>query len=356
MAYVRLGMIQKSQTYNVFLDTEVFDGHQYDFNTPDFKTLIAHVSKGIMRVYMTDVTKREIERHIHQKASEIFAQLERLRKFPIVRNLKHHPFDSLAIAITAQEVEEELLSQFHSFCDAIKLQVLLVEGIDIVGVINDYFEQKSPFGTGKKKAEFPDAIAAYALKKWCMENSQEMYVVTGDPDWKGVCGPSTPLVYKEKLAEVLTEVLDLKTAEAIFIGFQERSEEIEELVKQEFLELGFSTYNVDGEVEDVRVLSIGFIEVYIIDAKDGNALLEVQCEITFEADVTYENYSNSPYDNEEKAYLWSETINTSVDHTTKKTVNIELTYLEDSPEELEIQSIVFEGGDISVFVDELDNL
>ena len=45
-----------------------------------------------------------------------------------------------------------------------------------------------------------------------------------------------------------------------------------------------------AEIEEIRILSINLENVYVIQAKDDYALLEVECEITFEAKVTYEDY------------------------------------------------------------------
>ena len=46
-----------------------------------------------------------------------------------------------------------------------------------------YFSSSPPFGVGKKKSEFPDAIALLSLERWAKSNGKHILAVSGDKDW-----------------------------------------------------------------------------------------------------------------------------------------------------------------------------
>ena len=49
-------MADSAATNNVFLDTDVFDCHQFDFGALSFRRLVRHAADGPMRVLLTTVT------------------------------------------------------------------------------------------------------------------------------------------------------------------------------------------------------------------------------------------------------------------------------------------------------------
>jgi hypothetical protein len=61
---------RSQQVVNVFLDTQVFDEHAYDFETKHFRQLTAHAEAGLARILLTDITRLGIKAHIAAKAKE----------------------------------------------------------------------------------------------------------------------------------------------------------------------------------------------------------------------------------------------------------------------------------------------
>jgi PIN domain len=75
---------------------------------------------------------------------------------------------------------------------------------DLQAIMDDYFGGKPPFGAGRKKAEFPDAIVASMLRVWCAATEQAVYIVSLDGDLKGCCLPEGPLICAASVAEVVS--------------------------------------------------------------------------------------------------------------------------------------------------------
>jgi hypothetical protein len=83
-----------------------------------------------------------------------------------------------------------------------------------------YFTQAPPFSpVGKKKAEFPDAIALLSLEAWAKTNDKRILAVSGDKDWAA---------YADK-SERIDVVSELSDALAML---QEHAEEAGEIVQK----------------------------------------------------------------------------------------------------------------------------
>ena len=67
-------------TPNVFLDTEVFDAHQLDFDSPNIRRVAARAAQGRVRILIPSVTEREIRAHQVEQATEAFKEIKKLRR------------------------------------------------------------------------------------------------------------------------------------------------------------------------------------------------------------------------------------------------------------------------------------
>ena len=60
-------------------------------------------------------------------------------------------------------------------------------------VLAAYFEKQPPFGHGKNKAEFPDALVLETLREWCAKNELNMAVVSLDQGVQAACAEDDDL-------------------------------------------------------------------------------------------------------------------------------------------------------------------
>lgn len=65
-----------------------------------------------------------------------------------------------------------------------------------------YFDKKPPFGDGKKKSEFPDAISILSLKSY-LEDDEKIYVISEDKDLKEYCAVDPTFISVETLDKLL---------------------------------------------------------------------------------------------------------------------------------------------------------
>ena len=81
--------------------------------------------------------------------------------------------------------------------------------------MNRYFSGATPFAiVGKKKAEFPDAIALMSLEQWAKIHGKKMLVISNDADWQSFADASDYLFCLKETPKAL----DHFNREAQFVG------------------------------------------------------------------------------------------------------------------------------------------
>lgn len=165
--------------------------------------------------------------------------------------------------------------------------VFVSDKVELEPILDDYFEKRPPFSE-KKKSEFPDAIVAAALKEWCREKRQTLYLVTSDSDLQACCSEEGPIFFLRSVAEVISHAAASIEFGNEFLAAMKKSDPI-------FEELGDSVLTVDVTVEggyngDARVRAKGYINevvgltVLSASIEDVTGAM-VQAFVEFEAEV-----------------------------------------------------------------------
>ena len=77
------------------------------------------------------------------------------------------------------------LNDIQYFIKKSGAQVLSYRGVTMDQLMNAYFTSEPPFSnTGRKKREFPDAIALFSMEQWRKKNKADMIAVSQDSDWE----------------------------------------------------------------------------------------------------------------------------------------------------------------------------
>lgn len=267
-------------TINVFLDTQVLESQQYDFGNTVLQRLIALKEANAIRLYSTEITRREIEKRLRERGQEVFQTIEKFRRNPLVRPL------SLPLPEqTADSIGQRLLAGFQDYWRKLSVTEIPLSLGTLERVIDQYFATSPPFGAGDKKAEFPDAIAADAILAWCDGKEERMHIVSGDADWKAVCELNTKtLRYSQRLQELLALFPDPAFAHEIANAIREKEDSILEGLDLELL--GAITEPVENELhfDFIALDNPRLGDIFILDAEGG-------C-VTAQADIFFEFNAN----------------------------------------------------------------
>jgi PIN domain len=264
----------------LFLDTQFFEKNAYDFQNRHFKQIRALAESEIVCLLMPEITRREIESHIVNKAKEAYTALDKFRRSGFHKNLRVPPFDAIAEGTTEDAIREELMSHFEEFCNNASVVHLPANGLDIMPILDDYFNQRPPFGKDKKKYEFPDAFAARLLLDWCEKHGRKAVVISGDGDWATIQNPRLEII--DQVAKFLDRFPDPIIANAVR-GALKSTNSFAERVKRAFEETTFYDGEYDADIVDLEAEDVQIGDIYVTSVDKGMATVEAEVEISFAA-------------------------------------------------------------------------
>jgi hypothetical protein len=170
----------------ITLDTSIFDKQGLKLDRGLMKTLEQFNGKPIGLV-LSEIVFRELHKHLSKKVGETRLQIERAlhqcaEYLPIdPERLK----DARANIIPSDSDQDISKEQIESFVERTGAQVIMAEdSVDISNLIKRYFQSLPPFAeSGKKKNEFPDAIALVSLESFAKDKNYKILAVSADGDW-----------------------------------------------------------------------------------------------------------------------------------------------------------------------------
>ena len=329
------------RTSNVFLDTQVVDEANFNYASQRIRSLIALAEDGQIQVFLTDITLREIKSHL----TDAIRKAVSVRPHPVLRNSALPRVTALLEPLDAVEIEEELLTQLDDFIRTARATILPIEGGFLEPVLRKYFDRQPPFGDGKNKAEFPDALVLVALEKWCREHGQTMAVVTRDQGMKAACVSEGPLLHFEDLPEYLDSVSSENEVSSAFVRtmIPKHHAGIFPKAKDAFPTHGFLLIDQDGEVGEVELTSVDYDgDVEIISLGEDGAIVEMPATLVFQADVTYNEPGTGTYDHEDGIMLFQDTVEETVTRTVHRSISAEVTYDGLDAESFQVHGVWFE--------------
>lgn len=170
----------------ITLDTSIFVQHGLKLESGLLKTLEQFNGKPSPLI-LSEIIVREVISHLKKKANESKLLVEKaIRESPAHLSLTSENVNiarlSLMPEISDKEIAENRMTAFYNSAGAIQIPVATVE---LDAIVRKYFDHEPPFaGTGKKKSEFPDAIALISLEQWAKGMDAKILAVSKDPDWE----------------------------------------------------------------------------------------------------------------------------------------------------------------------------
>ena len=328
----------------MFVDTEVFRHACFNYRSSVFVSLVDLGQRGRVRIFLTGITIREIRARIRF----LVEQAAPPEPKPILKNSTQPQVQALFAPYDADALEEELLGQLDAFMAESKATVLSVEDRCLTPVLKMYFGGLPPFGSGKKKSEFPDALVVETLEQWTQGTGLEMSVVSGDSDFQSACMDRESLHHFPSLLKYLDAVASEDEVLSDFIRdevFGRTEAEAKEKLQEVFSELAFVLTDQDGDVEYAQLTDVEYEgDVEIVSLTARTAVVELPTVIYFSADVRYRDPASGSYDPEDDiVYSPDETAQT-VQRKAVIKLTLEVGFADLDPDSLHVLSASVEGN------------
>lgn len=189
------------------------------------------------------------------------------------------------------ELSGRLIGELDKYLTDARARHLDLDKASVPEIVEQYFAERPPFGSGDKKAEFPDAIILSALAAWCERNDESVHVITRDKNMSDACTPELNLYPLTDVPDFLNIVNSRKkeASDHIKALFRSREDSLIEDIAEKFRDLSFGVDDYDAEVEVGSIDDVTFGEPEIISHDDNQATIEVECDVSFTAAVSYED-------------------------------------------------------------------
>src|SRR5690606_34157097 len=94
--------------------------------------------------------------------------------------------------------------RLDSFIRKLDITVIQANEVHISSIVDHYFKNSPPFSKeGKKKYEFPDAIALMSIENWARNNDRKILAISDDQDWMNYSETSERISVEKDLAIAL---------------------------------------------------------------------------------------------------------------------------------------------------------
>ncbi len=349
------------ETRKVFIDTQSFVKSGLHFDGPAFKSFRKYCEVNELFHISTTVVEREVESKIQASVKEALSSIQTFRrKARLLASLDDEKIKGLFEEIEEEDIYKKSSDVFEEFMAGCSTEIVEADTIDAEYLLSMYFEKKPPFGDGKKKSEFPDAISLLSLKSH-LGDDEKIYVISDDGDLKAYCERNPQFIS----VDTLDKLLDIYTTHTNVRHEQVKQYFVtnEAAIKTKITDFlqDCDVYNSstweDAEVDDgLTVTHLGAIDPSVLYIDDEESQITFDIDVEFEVTVTGPDFNNGIYDREEgRMFTFDSTSRTSTISTTY-TVEVFLHYefvdgVLENPEDDGLY-VAGTGGGIEVAVEE----
>ncbi|MCL2017503.1 MAG: PIN domain-containing protein [Alphaproteobacteria bacterium] len=168
---------------NIFLtlDTCVFEN--YNMNTETMLKHLTPVLKADTKFVLSEIVLLELKSHYETTYRAVSRSIESVQKKLSSFTNNQAVFNKVAELQNFLQKEKASNNALDKYIKETKTEIIPYGNITLNEVVHAYFNMDAPFRPGKKKAEFPDAIAVYSLDKWAANNNCKIMAISSDNDW-----------------------------------------------------------------------------------------------------------------------------------------------------------------------------
>ena len=175
-------MIAAGEIGAITLDTSVFDKYGDELRHRILLGLKQFIGTKV-RVVFSDIVAGEVKGHIARRAEETVAAVRKELRNHRQAWCRDESVEELGANAYLNDEPIDLAEKlWGAYVDAVESSTLMVDDlVRIKDLTARYFSSSPPFsGTGKKKAEFPDAMALLSLESWAKSQNTKILAISRD--------------------------------------------------------------------------------------------------------------------------------------------------------------------------------
>jgi hypothetical protein len=272
----------------VTLDTNIFDENRLNLEGGMLQQLL-QFKQGLTQFVLSEIVIREIHRHLSDQAQKakdaLGSAIQKSAESGLLAGQAVADLQAVHAGLVAPR--EAAKARLARFLDGSGCEIIPANEADMKRLIAMYFEPGAPFeGTGKKKNEFPDAIALITLEDWAKNHNKKILAISADKGWAKFAETSDRIDIEPDLAAALQRLQDDADQASEFVAgllrsmdAGEESELLKELKTRIERQVGDLSPLAEGSASyyfESELTHITFHEVQFLREDDGYDLYIVQ--------------------------------------------------------------------------------
>lgn len=272
---------------SISVDTSIFDQKRLNLNSAAMQAM-ARLNPLPFDYVLSCTVAKEVENHLQRAAQEALLEAKKgvgrvLFSFETLEPTRDEILDQITGGKSAEDTANDRWTRYlaDTGCQLIDDHSL----VDTSTLFDAYFAGEPPFGTGRKKDEFPDALALHALERTAVDRGAGMLIVSKDGDWRAFCEKSANLYIVPEIERALALIRNAPPVlkKAVHTWLVEKSGGSEDVLPNialriENLEFSASAHPTFGEAQvsawGGELQSIGWPHEKELDVIDFNDLEE----------------------------------------------------------------------------------
>ena len=356
---------------NVTIDTNIFEANQFNFGTDStMSLLVKNVQNGKIKLVLSNIVISEVEKHICQRVDSICGKARKLRK-EYLDILPEQYLTDIGMGLYVQIPEKEPIYQsakevFEKFLDDCKVERLDTSSIKLEEILDNYFAVLPPFeNSEKKRKEFPDAFIAEEIKQR-FGNDEIVAIISQDKGFKKACSYSKNHLFFSSLGELYNTLSKNEeeydaALELIKSNCDSIIQTIKGMIDDGCIEVRGLSYDKDGIAEGydysetyLEHCHLSGMRLHTIDDIDGDIITaSLWIHGNMAVNCYFEDFDNSPWDPEEKEYIYVDVKHILEKHDARFACRIELNRKTNELRVLPFKVIL--GGDSRKSREEIDD-
>lgn len=334
----------------VFIDTSAYESKNYQFTEHALGKLCDYLESKRIHLLITQITINEIKAHLFSKSEDSARAIKKVQKEAMfLRNTPDLPCHGIFDIVKANDIYEVALQNFEDFIDRSSAEIVDIASVDATVIFEKYFNSEAPFGVGSKKSEFPDAFVLEAISKVSKDRGHVLYVISDDNDMEKYADNLENLIHLKRVDEFLDLVVrkekeleePVKFADSVF---DQLEAEIIAFAKAKINEGEFysdEAISFDDEIYQVDIKSVCITHKNIISVSVENVEYEIDFEVILQAHYSIMDYDLSPWDSEDKRYMFVLYNDITRKHTENFSAYINIDYMDGIRANAEIIELYF---------------
>lgn len=315
-----------SYPISVFIDTNVFDECKYHMEEKSpLQILKKFADNNKVSLFTSSIVIGEAKRHISNNVTRSYEllnkQIKEMRKLISPSILRETTFAQCYQIPENIGFEDLAVDKFNEYIKDLQFTILDSAGVEINQIMDDYFHFRPPFENNeKKKNEFPDAIMIAKIKNEFSED-KPVWIISGDKGFRKAFEGDKGFSSLEKLNELFDMInqQDEKNIYEAIKAYLSNSNNLNHIIELLKEKISDGNFEIDGQDCDRKGVCVGydydeaFIDLIsnmqvrfssVDDVNKDNVTITIECKADISVFCSYDDYSNSAWDSEEKEYLY----------------------------------------------------